>query len=317
MKRLTLVLVLTAFACSSWAAPAAFDAGRAAFSVGYKSLSIPYKIFAIYGLPKEPLVLQMPTGEGSAGFSIDFNGQTSSIAAGGAFNVELPGNHGLYPLSIRRATDGASMTLNVFVLRPASEIKKGVLNGYTVGQYPPTQSGQARLQAAPRGYIELTKENADTLVSPHFRLSQFPSKQRNAYPKYLVLRERLLLKLELLLEELNKSGRPVSGFHVMSGYRTPSYNKAIGNVAYSRHIWGGAADIFIDESPRDGVMDDLNNDGKITSADAKWLYDFIDGLFGKSFYEPYRGGLGQYNANHVRGPFVHIDVRGSRARWSN
>jgi len=29
------------------------------------------------------------------------------------------------------------------------------------------------------------------------------------------------------------------------------------------------------------------------------------------------GGYGIYRANSVHGPFVHIDVRGTPARWSN
>lgn len=317
MVRSVFFLVVFGFTYSVWAASNAFDAGRAGFSVTYRGLTIPYRMFALYGLPNERLELQMSPGPDSESYEVEFRGRGSSIAAGQHFSTDLPEQHGVYPLRIKRVADDQTMVLNLFVLRPASQIKNGALNGYPIGQYPPVKGGNAGLYAPPKAFIELTKDNVTTRLSPHFTLSQFPSKQRTAYPKYLVLRERLLLKLELLLEELNKAGVTVSGFHVLSGYRTPFYNKAIGNVSYSRHQWGGAADIFIDESPRDGIMDDLNKDGKITEADAKWLYDFIDGLFGKSFYEPYHGGLGQYRANQAHGPFVHVDVRGSRARWRN
>jgi hypothetical protein len=61
------------------------------------------------------------------------------------------------------------------------------------------------------------------------------SKQPGGYPKYLVLRERLLLKLEMLLEEAARAGLPVTTFQIMSGYRTPYYNRSIGNeTRYSR-----------------------------------------------------------------------------------
>ena len=30
-----------------------------------------------------------------------------------------------------------------------------------------------------------------------------------------------------------------------------------GNVKYSQHVYGGAADIFIDENPKDEMMDDF------------------------------------------------------------
>ena len=101
----------------------------------------------------------------------------------------------------------------------------------------------------------------------------------------------------------------------MSGYRTPFYNRAIGNVKYSRHLWGGAADIFIDEDPKDGTMDDLNRDGIINYKDAAVLYDIVDDLYGKPFYRIFMGGLGRYKKTANHGPFVHVDVRGFRARW--
>jgi uncharacterized protein YcbK (DUF882 family) len=101
----------------------------------------------------------------------------------------------------------------------------------------------------------------------------------------------------------------------MSGYRTPYYNKAIGNVRYSRHVWGGAADVFVDHDPKDDLMDDLNGDGHIDYRDAAVLYDIIDDLYGRPFYARFLGGLGRYKKTASHGPFVHVDVRGFRARW--
>jgi hypothetical protein len=102
---------------------------------------------------------------------------------------------------------------------------------------------------------------------------------------------------------------------VMSGYRTPFYNAAIGNVPYSRHVWGGAADIYIDDAPRDGEMDDLNADGRIDRADAEWLAAFIDDLSDEGRFGTGIGGIGIYDSNEAHGPFVHVDTRGFRARW--
>ncbi len=129
------------------------------------------------------------------------------------------------------------------------------------------------------------------------------------------MKERLLLKLELILERTNERGYRCDTFHIMSGYRTPYYNKAIGNVRYSRHVWGGAADIFVDENPKDAMMDDLNQDGVIDFRDAAVVYDIVDDLFGRPFYAPFTGGLGRYRKTTAHGPFVHVDVRGFRARW--
>jgi len=209
------------------------------------------------------------------------------------------------------------MRLNVFVIVPLSRARDGWINGYHIDAYPSVPLKGLAAYKPPRGFIEVTEANADTPVSPHFTLRQFLCKQEGEFPKYVVLRERLLLKLELLLERVNAVGYRCDTFQVMSGYRTPFYNRSIGNVKYSRHVYGGAADIFIDERPRDGVMDDLNGDGRTDLYDAGVLYDLIDKLYGTDAYAPFIGGLGRYDATPAHGPFVHVDVRGFHARWGD
>ncbi len=167
----------------------------------------------------------------------------------------------------------------------------------------------------PRGFVEVTPDNAGVQLSPNFTLGEFVSKQASGYPKYLVLRSSLLLKLENILASLNKAGHPTDGFVIMSGYRTPFYNRAIGNVQYSRHVWGGAADFYIDEAPADGRMDDLNKDGRVDRADAEWLAKFINGMSRRGDFGRRVGGVGIYGSTAAHGPFVHVDVRGTRARW--
>ena len=101
----------------------------------------------------------------------------------------------------------------------------------------------------------------------------------------------------------------------MSGFRTPLYNGSIGNQSvYSRHLWGGAADIFLDKDG-DGVMDDLNRDGHSDFADARIPFDLSERVdLGESpGIRP--GGMGTYRRNAVHGPFVHVDARGRSARW--
>ena len=119
------------------------------------------------------------------------------------------------------------------------------LNGYRIGQYKQKPLKNNPVYKPPTAFVEVTPQNRDERVSPHFTLGQFISKQASAYPKYLALRERLLLKLEMILEAVKEQGIQVSTLHVMSGFRTPFYNKAIGNpTQYSRHLYGDAADIF-------------------------------------------------------------------------
>lgn len=207
--------------------------------------------------------------------------------------------------------------LELFVMRPASDVQNQRLNGYRIGTYPAPLKGLDAYKA-PRGYIEIS--NADMLnipVSPHFKVGEFMCKQESNYPKYLVLRPKLLQKLELLLAEVNEQGINAPSFVIMSGYRTPFYNKAIGNVANSRHVYGGAADIYIDVQPRDGIMDDINGDGVANLQDASKLYLIADAYVQRSGRSDLRGGVGQYKKNAAHGPFVHVDVRGTRARWGH
>lgn len=78
---------------------------------------------------------------------------------------------------------------------------------------------------------------------------------------------------------------------------------------------GGASDLCVDRNPKDGVMDDVNSNSKMNRADAQWLADFIKEISGGGAFEHRNVGLGVYGENPDHGPFVHMDVRGGRARW--
>jgi hypothetical protein len=227
---------------------------------------------------------------------------------------------GVYRLTARDRASGDRITLNAFVMVPYRQHDggNGRINGYRIGYYPDEPLNGLSIYEPPTGFVEVTPLNQDTLLSPHFKLSQFICKQDAGYPKYVVLRERLLLMLETLLADVNALGIHTDSFHVMSGYRTPFYNHAIGNVPYSRHVFGGAADIFIDAN-HDGVMDDLDGNGRVDLHDARVLYQIVDGLFGEhdghARNPRFLGGLGLYDWTEAHGPFVHVDVRGYRARW--
>lgn len=205
--------------------------------------------------------------------------------------------------------------LKLFTLTPATDIKNGKLNGYTIGKYPAEAYQGLAIYQPPKGFLAVTQANQDEWISPHYQLKQFLCKQAGGYPKYVVLQTRLLRKLEFLTQAAIDQSLATEGFVVMSGYRTPFYNAAINNKLYSRHQWGGAADIYIDENPRDGVMDDLNKDGKINTQDAKVLADLVESYYKTKGYQPFVGGLGLYSSNAAHGPFIHVDVRGFKARW--
>jgi hypothetical protein len=295
-------------------AVAARSPAAAGFAVRYNGLESRHRVRAVFVLPGHSLTLDVASSDAGR-VVLRPTGGTAGRAAKGGWRWEAPSSPGLYPLFLVDSAARDSITLNAFVLVPASAQRGEYLNGYRIGRYPERPLRGLAMYQAPLGFVEVTRENHDTPVSPHFRLGEFVAKQEGGYPKYLVLDERLLLKLEHLLERVRADGHPGARFHVMSGYRTPYYNRAIGNVGYSRHVYGAAADIFIDASPRDGIMDDLNGDGRSDLADARLLHALIDRAAAAPGFGPLLGGLAAYRATARHGPFVHVDVRGYRARW--
>ena len=207
--------------------------------------------------------------------------------------------------------DGDEINLNLLVMVPASHVgRDGRLNGYRIGAYPSKPLRGNPLYLPPEGFIEVTERTADTRLSPRFTLGQFVSKQAQDGPRYVVIEPELVVRLEQLADRLEAQEKP-EHLHVMSGYRTPFYNRAIGNVEYSLHQWGAAADVFVD-ADRDGRMDDLDENGRIDKQDARTLFRIADLLGGR---RPFEGGLGVYGGTAAHGPFLHIDVRDTVARW--
>jgi uncharacterized protein YcbK (DUF882 family) len=92
--------------------------------------------------------------------------------------------------------------------------------------------------------------------------------------------------LIVLLQRLrDKVGKPLT---VTSGYRCPKHNKAVGGVSGSQHMLGTAADIKVP---------------------AGWTVP----QFAQAAIEVGFDGVGRY----LRQGFIHVDVRGHSARWTN
>lgn len=196
----------------------------------------------------------------------------------------------------------------------------GSVGSYRIGFWP-EEKGRLRSEAYenPEGFIEVTPQNQETRISEHFRLKDFLTRdQQDIWPKYLVLREPLLDKLELVISDLEDRGVPARSLQVLSGFRTPQYNQNLGDgsgrARDSRHQFGDAADIFIDNN-QDGRMDDLNRDGRVNMKDTRVILAAVERV--EKQYPDLLGGTGLYHSTGSHGPFAHIDVRGSKARWSN
>ena len=232
----------------------------------------------------------------------------------GRWNYIAPKKSGSYEIVINDTSNSKTIILTVFVLVPLIEKKGEYLNGYRIGNYPDDNYKDRKNYKKPTGLIEVTDENKDIYITPHFQLKQFLCKQTSAWPKYLLINPLLLIKLEYLVSELNKSGIDASTIFIMSGYRTPYYNEAIGNVKYSRHIFGDAADIYVDEN-HDNIIDDLDGDGKSNMADALVIHSIISKMENDPENEHLIGGMGSYSKNSAHTYFIHVDTRGYKARW--
>jgi uncharacterized protein YcbK (DUF882 family) len=220
----------------------------------------------------------------------------------------------------------AANNFRQIVLTPFGAKQRGRIGTYMLGSWPgerrtgrvgPSKAPADRY-ANPRGFIQVTQENQNTPVSEHFQLRHFLTKnQPNVWPKYLVLETRLIDKLELVLNDLESRGIKTAGVRVMSGFRTPSYNAGGGNTGgragLSRHMYGDASDIYIDNDG-DGNMDDLNGDGRVTIADSRFIEEAVNRV--EREHPELIGGTGVYVACCGHGPFIHIDTRGYRARWT-
>ena len=229
----------------------------------------------------------------------------------GDTSVRAVGVHGL-----KDSTGAARFAL--ITMRDFGDKLNGSIGSYRIGFWP-AELGQplGGTYGNPSGFIEVTPENAETQVSEHFRLADFLTHdQERTWPKYLVLREDLVDKLELVIGQLQRDGHAVRHMSVMSGFRTPQYNarggERSGRSRVSRHMYGDAADVFVDNDG-DGRMDDLNRDGRIDSRDAKVILEAVEQV--ERAHGDLAGGVGVYRATRAHGPFAHVDVRGTPARW--
>lgn len=290
-----------------------FATGRVSFAIRVGEEIIPYPLMTIAVMPNERVEISGVNTRTRTLSAIADRGPVESLGRD-RWVWRAPGQQGMYCVKIEDSLTDEAICLNAFVMRPYNGGE--FLNGYRIGQYQAGELAGDPQYARPRGFIEVTPELEEAWVSPHFKLRQFLCKQEGGYPKYLLLKPRLLLKMERLLEDLNDRGIPASSFYVVSAFRTPWYNRQIGNATtYSRHTYGDAVDFLVDVN-RDGVFDDIDRNGSVGSSDIYFLRDIVTSLENRSKNPKLVGGFGVYEpVPGVRGPFAHMDTRGKPSRW--
>lgn len=225
---------------------------------------------------------------------------------------------GVAPAAVYPVPGGVSGHPFAFIGTVPFQAKHGAtIFGYNVGFWPAElHSVRSDAYENPNGFVEVTAANAGTPVSAHFTLGDFVTRDGAPFPKYIVLRESLLDKLELVLQDLEMQGISTERVEVLSGFRTPAHNFALGDASgrarESRHQYGDAMDLIVD-SDGTGRMGDLNHDGRVDIGDVRVIEDAVDRV--ELAHPELAGGLGVYREMGPSGPFAHIDVRGTRARW--
>lgn len=124
------------------------------------------------------------------------------------------------------------------------------------------------------------------IKSQYFSLDEFRCKDGTPVPKQYYLNLEILIdtQLNLLREYLNK---PII---ILSGYRSPAWNKKVGGKSKSLHLTASAADIVV---PGMSTLE---------------LMKVINQLTDEGKMKP--GGRGLY----LRQKFIHIDI-GSPRGW--
>ena len=135
----------------------------------------------------------------------------------------------------------------------------------------------------------LTKEEKTNLqITKNFNIAEM--EYYDKVPTTLLNNAKeVLTNLQVLRDACGKS------ITIMSGYRSPERNEAVGGATKSQHMEGNACDIKVkDTDPKDvaALIEKLIKEGKMK-----------------------QGGLGTYPRATIAEGWVHYDTRGVRARW--
>jgi hypothetical protein len=222
--------------------------------------------------------------------------------------VFAPPRAGFYRLALlkngpHREIEG----LTLAVLVPFEEKEGAMLRGYRIGTYIAERVAGRR--PPPSGFLEITPADVDLQITKHLHVGDFLNHdQVGVWPSYAAVNPKLLDKLELVIQEIARwhGDKAVADIEldVHSGFRAPEHNRKIRRAARdSQHQYGDAADVAID----------ANGDGKITAIDSRMVGLAVEIVELK--HPDLVGGLGIYTSGHSSTNYVHIDVRGRRARW--
>lgn len=185
------------------------------------------------------------------------------------------------------------------------------LNSFPIGSYG---SGNRRSEI-PEYFFELTSGNSGTRLSTHQTLSDYLCHIEGNYPQYIALDLDIVDKIEIALAMVSQEYLEPVNVVFISGFRTPEYNLAIGNITEeSLHLYGAAADIWFEAFPSNNLIDDLDRNKRIDVQDGEYIVNVFRRAEALGLTAV--GGVSAYRWNMSHGPFVHVDTRGSFATWT-
>lgn len=226
------------------------------------------------------------------------------------FSFTLSRSHGVFTLTAQSGS--AIQQWAVIVPVSGSRMRTTTLNSYPMGFFGGTEAVTRR--NIPERFIELNGSTIGTRLSTHFTISDFLCTIRGDWPQYMALDLQLVQKLEALLALVKTHYPEARDIHIISGFRTPAYNAAIGNETdTSLHLYGKAADFWIEGWPANNLMDDVDRNKRIDVYDGEYLIGLVRALEARG--EVAAGGASAYRWTESHGPYVHVDTRGSAARW--
>jgi hypothetical protein len=293
------LLWLMIFSTSSDPSPAS-----PVFGLSVNGVPLPSERFAFVARPGTVLTVSSPVD--SLSWSVDFD--ATPVSGTDSYTFTLPRSHGLHTLHV--CSEEVMESYSIIVPVDASRWRTTSLNSFPIGSYG---DGCSR-RDNPEYFVELTDVSSGARVSTHLTLGDFLCHIEGRYPQYMAIDLRLADKLEIMLRTVRETYPKATSIHLMSCFRTPVYNEQIGNeTSFSQHLYGGAADMWIEGYPSNTLMDDIDRNKRIDVYDAEYLVDLVRILEARG--EVAVGGASAYRWTGTHGPFIHVDVRGSAACW--
>ncbi|MDR2390593.1 MAG: hypothetical protein LBE84_02785, partial [Planctomycetota bacterium] len=283
-----------------------------------------------------PLIVAPPessiklSAEGEDGMEVVVLREGRSVRRAREIILAAPENPGSYYIDLELAATAGSVRRDICVLvahraearRTAAGFELSVA-GEKIGFYPhPSRSGNIKVKTHPESYqppvwwLRLTGDNAGFEVVPGLLAGDLVAVPEDGGPRHTSLVPvcyPMWRAVSTLRRELGRLGLPENSLRLISVFRTPGHNRAIGSNSFGRHIYGDAFDFYVGEGDSVKAMD-LNRDGRLDRRDAWPLVGLIEDLQAEGAIP--MGGVGVYNT--VGGDHevtLHLDLRGHRATW--